>query len=376
MDQAEKTVKDLLQIAGIKINGRNPWDIQLHDNRFYKRILTDGSLGLGESYMEGWWDSRQLDETMSRIMTARLDNKIKKSLKLILFVLKHKLINVADKKRAFKVGQQHYDFGNELYENMLDPDLNYSCGYWKGAKNLQEAQIAKLDLICRKMHLKKGMRVLDIGCGWGNFARHAAKNYGVEVVGITVSKEQSKLAQIRCKDLPVTIKVMDYRDLKEKPFDRIVSIGMFEHVTYKNYDTYMRVAESMLKQNGLFLLHTIGLKISQTTNDPWADKYIFPNSLVPSLTQIAKAVEGKFIIEDVHNFGYYYFKTLMEWYKNFEKNWPKLQKMYPEKYNQTFYRMWKYYLLASAGGFKARNLQLFQIVLSKNDIPEVYQAIR
>ena len=386
MDQAEKTVKSILKLADIKINGKRPWDIHVSDNRFYKRILNDGSLGLGESYMDGWWESKQIDETIARMLRARLDKKIKKSLSLILFLLKHKIINIADKKRAFKVGEQHYDLGNELYEAMLDPDLNYSCGYWKdipnpekaykNPKNLHKAQIAKLDLICRKLHLKKGMRVLDIGCGWGNFAYHAAKKYGVEVVGITVSKEQAALARKRCEGLPVTIKVMDYRDLKDDNFDRIVSIGMFEHVTYKNYDIFMTVAARSLKKDGLFLLHTIGGNESAFAGEPWEEKYIFPNSHLPSLAQIAKAAENKFVVEDVHNFGYYYYPTLMSWFRNFDKNWPRLKKTNPEKYDERFYRMWKYYLLSFAGGFKVRMLVLFQVVLSKSDIPQVYQSVR
>lgn len=376
MDQAEATIKSLVKLADIKINGKRPWDIQVYDPRFFSRALTEGSVGFGESYMDGDWDSGQLDETIARIVKAELGNKIKKSLNLIAFILKSKLINVASKSRSFKVGQHHYDLGNELYEAMLDPDLNYSCGYWKDATTLHEAQIAKLDLICRKLYLKKGLKVLDIGCGWGSFAKYAAEKYGVDVLGVTVSKEQAQLAQKRCKGLPVKIKVIDYRDIKERNFDRIVSIGMFEHVNYKNHATFMKIAKESLKKDGLFLLHTIGANESLFSNEPWIDKYIFPNGLVPSLAQIAKSAERKFIIEDVHNFGIYYYPTLMSWYKNFHKSWKVLSKKYPEKYNKRFYRMWEYYLLSCAGNFKARGLQLYQVVLSQGNAYKPYQSVR
>lgn len=376
MNQAKETVQNFFKLADVKIDGKRPWDLTVHNERFYRRVVVDGTLGLGESYMDGDWDCQQIDEMISRVLKAQLDKKVKKSPALLFFILKQKVTNIASKKRAFKVGEQHYDLGNELYENMLDPDLNYSCGYWKNAKTLHAAQIAKIDLICKKLYLKEGMRVLDIGSGWGNFAKFAARKYKVEVVGITVSKEQAALAQKRCKGLPVKFNVMDYRDLEGEKFDRIVSIGMFEHVNYKNHETFMRVSERMLKDDGLFLLHTIGSRDTKLSNDPWMHKYIFPNSKVPSLAQIAKACEQKFVIEDVHNFGFYYYPTLMNWLKNFDKNWEGLSQKYPDKYDARFYRMWKYYLMICAGGFKSRGLQLFQVVISKGVRPEVYQSIR
>jgi cyclopropane-fatty-acyl-phospholipid synthase len=376
MDQAELTIKSLLKHANIKINGKNPWDIQVYDNRFYKHALTEGSIGLGESYMDGDWDSDQLDETVSRIASAKLETKIKKSPALIAYILKNKLLNTAGKKGAKKVARIHYDLGNELYERMLDSDLNYTCAYWKDAKTLHDAQNAKLELICRKLYLKKGMRVLDIGAGFGNFLRYAAINYGVRGVGISLSKEQNALARKMSKGLPLKYLEKDYRDLKGEKFDRIISIGMFEHVNYKNHGVFMEAASRVLKDDGLFMLHTIGSRESYTVNDPWMDKYIFPNSVVPSLTQIAKAAEYKFTIEDVHNFGPYYYLTLMEWFKNFHKNWKDLKKNYPRKYDERFYRMWKYYLMVSAGGFKSRGLQLYQIVLSKGNGGKIYQSIR
>ena len=385
MDKAEHIIKEILTSADITINGNRPWDIHVHDPRFYQRILTDGSLGFGESYMDKWWDCEALDEAIARIMRADSDKKLPKTLKLIAFLLQRRFFNIARGKRAYIVGQHHYDIGNELYQRMLDPDMNYSCGYWKGMhldkdwrdpKKLTKAQQAKLDLICRKLQLQKGMKVLDIGSGWGNFARYAAQNYGVRVVGITVSKEQAKKAKERCKGLPVTFRVQDYREMKPELFDRVVSIGMFEHITHKNYETFMRIVDHCLARDGLFLLHCIGANVTTFANDPWNEKYIFPNSHVASLAQIAKSAEGKFIVEDMQNFGSYYYTTLLAWYENFTKHWKELVQLYPEKYTDRFYRMWTYYLLSCAGAFKCRSLLLFQIVFSKNNNLGVYEAVR
>ena len=248
----------------------------------------------------------------------------------------------------------------------------YTCGYWKDAENLDQAQEAKLDLTCRKIGLQPGMRVLDIGCGWSGFGKFAAEAYGAEVVGVTVSKEQVKLAQERCKGLPVETKLQNYEELGDEKFDRIVSLGMFEHVGYKNYRKFMEIAHRCLEDDGLFLLHTIGNNESATHTNPWMQKYIFPNGMMPSMAQIGKAAEKLFVVEDWHNFGSDYDKTLMAWHQNFEKHWPELK----EKYGERFHRMWRYYLLQAAGTFRARDLQLWQIVLSKKGIPGGYTSIR
>ena len=245
-------------------------------------------------------------------------------------VVKAKLFNLQSFRRAFEVGEKHYDLGNDLFVPMLGKSMTYSCGYWKKTDNFNSAQEAKMDLICRKLDLKRGQKVLDIGCGWGSFAKYAAENYGVEVTGITVSKEQLEFAENLCQGLPVKFRLMDYRKLNEK-FDHIVSVGMIEHVGVKNYRTYMKVAKRCLKENGLFLLHTIGGLKSGNTTDPWINKYIFPNGMIPSLKQLARSVEGLFVVEDLHNFGADYDKTLMAWHKNFKKAWPKLKKKYGEK---------------------------------------------
>lgn len=362
----------LLEEAGINVNGNNPWDIQIYDERFYKRVITQAELGLGESYMDGWWDVEKLDEMIYRIVKADLQNKVKRNFKVALQLSGFYLLNLQSRRRAFIIGERHYDLGNDLFECMLDKRMNYSCAYWKNASDLDEAQENKLELVCKKLFLEPGMKILDIGCGWGAFARYAAEKYKVSVIGITVSKEQAKLAVELCKGLPVEIRLQDYRDVNEK-FDKIVSIGMFEHVGYKNYRKYFEVVAKNLKDDGLFLLHTIGEARSVKSTDLWTHKYIFPNGMLPSISQIAKAVEGLFVVEDIHNFGADYDKTLMAWYENFNRNWNKLK----DKYGERFYRMWKYFLLSSAGGFRARNkIQLWQIVLSKKGVPGGYVSIR
>jgi len=374
----EDYIKTLFQSAGVEVNGPGDADIQIINPDFYRRVIRDGSLGLGESYMDGWWEVKKMDELIYRILHASLEEKVK-NMKTYVYYLKALVVNPAKKSRAFEVGEKHYDLGNLLFQKMLDKRMAYSCGYWKEAKNLNEAQEAKLDLICRKLELKSGMRVLDIGCGWGSFCKYAAEKYGVEVVGVTVSKEQVDYATADCQGLNVKIKLLDYRDLNneimlgsEEPFDRVVSVGMIEHVVYKNYRTFMDTVNNLLKEDGLFLLHTIGANKSVVANDPWSGKYIFPNSHVPSVKQIAGAAEGLFIMEDWHNFGAHYDMTLMAWFRNFDRSWGELKPTYDAR----FYRMWKYYLLSSAGSFRARNVQLWQIVFSKKGVPRGYETVR
>jgi len=367
----QQTIQDILDIADIQINGDRPWDIQVRNHRFYQRLLAGGSLALGESYMDGWWDCEALDQFFAKIMQARLDRKIKHSPRALWAIFKAKIANPQGRSKAYEIGRRHYDIGNDLFEVMLDRQMNYSCGYWKNAENLNEAQEAKLDLICRKLGLKPGMRILDIGCGWGGFAKFAAENYDVRVLGITVSREQVEYASRCCAQVAVEIQFQDYRTLNDI-FDRIISIGMFEHVGFKNYRTYMQVAHRCLAPDGLFLLHTIAGNTSVSSTDPWINKYIFPNSMLPSAKQITSAAEGLFVLEDWHSFGPHYDDTLMAWYGNFKTNWDKIK----DAYDQRFFRMWTYYLLSCAGSFRARRNQLWQIVFSKTGVTGGYTSIR
>ncbi len=364
-EKAEQTVRELLSVAGIQINGENPWDIRVHDRRFYRRVLAGGSLYLGESYMDGVWDAERPDQFCQRLFEARLEERAKRSPQAVLLALWWRIFNPQAPRRAFEIGKRHYDLGNDLFERMLDPRMVYSCGYWAEASTLAEAQEAKLDLICRKLELAPGMRLLDIGCGWGSLLEFAAEHYGTEGVGVTVSEQQASLARERCRGLPVRIELKDYRELTEQ-FERVASVGMVEHVGSRNYPTYMNVAHRCLKPGGLFLLHTIGSNRSVQSTDPWIEKYIFPNSMLPSLAQLARAAEPYFLAEDLHSFGPYYDHTLMAWDRNFRARWPEIA----DHYGERFYRMWRFFLNACAASFRTRRIQLWQILLGKNPRPQ------
>ncbi len=371
-DRYKKITEEILGLAEVKINGSNPWDIRIHNDKFYRRAITESELGIGESYMDSWWDAEKVDEFIYKILVAQLDKKLRRKFSILFRLFTAQLFNLQSKRRAFIIAEKHYDLGNDLFQNMLDKRMNYSCAYWKDAGSLDEAQENKLELICRKLYLKPGMRVLDIGCGWGAFGKYSAEKYNVEVVGITVSKEQVELGSKLCEGFPVEFRLMDYRDLNDK-FDRIVSVGMIEHVGYKNYKAFFEIANKCLKDEGLFLLHTIGNIKTEKANDLWTNKYIFPNGMLPSVAQFGRAIENIFVMEDWHNFGADYDKTLMAWYNNFDKNWDKIK----SKYSERFFRMWKYFLLSAAGSFRSRKRnQVWQIVLSKNGVPGGYQSIR
>ncbi len=366
-------IRELAAAAGVTLNGDAPWDIRIRDAGAYRRILAQGSLGFGEAYMDGLWECERLDQLFDRLLRSGVEEKIDGMLRLRLLgdVLRHSLFNLQSGRRAFQVGERHYDIGNDVFEAMLDPSLSYSCAYWHDAASLRDAQHRKLDMICRKLELRPGERLLEIGCGWGGLAFHAANYYGVEVTGITVSKEQQAVAESRCAGLPVSIGLMDYRKLDGR-FDKVVSVGMFEHVGPKNYATYFDTVNRVLKADGLFLLHTIGTAVTTPRTDPWIDKYIFPNGKLPSAVEIAAAVERRFLIEDWHNFGTDYDRTLMAWWDNFQTAWPFLE----ARYGKRFYRMWKYYLMSCAGFFRSRQGQLWQMVLSKPERIPAYRSVR
>lgn len=373
-NKSKAFVAGLLEGADIVINGSRPWDIRVNDERVYDRVLMQGTLGFGEAYMDGWWDAEAIDQLVYRILKFDLRAAVKIDLPTIWSLLRSRLVNL-QRLRAFEVGEKHYDLGNELYAAMLDPRMVYSCGYWKEATTLAEAQEAKLDLICRKAGLEPGMRVLDIGSGWGGLLKFAAERYGITGVGVTVSREQADFANAHRDGLPIETRLEDYLSLTGK-FDRIVSVGMFEHVGARNYRTYMKKARELLAPDGLFVLHTIGGSLSQSHGDPWAEKYIFPNGMLPSPAQLGKAIEGLFVMEDWHNFGAYYDPTLMAWLHNFEAAWPELVAAYPDKYDERFRRMWRYYLTSFAGAFRTRLIQLWQVVLSPSGVAGGYQSIR
>jgi cyclopropane-fatty-acyl-phospholipid synthase len=366
-----ETVAQLLEGTGVRIGGDNPQDLQVHDARLFHRFLRGGTLAMGEAYVEGWWDCGALDDLTFRLFRhGMVERNVRRNPRFYFDVLRALATPIGGVSRVHKIGETHYDHGNELFEAMLDSRMVYSCGYWADATTLEEAQLAKLDLVCRKLRLERGMHVLDVGCGWGGFAQYAAEKYGARVTGITVSREQQRLASERCRGLPVEIRFQDYRAVRGR-FDRIVSIGMFEHVGPAYYRTHMAAMAELLADDGLFMLHTIGYPHSSYSN-PWMTRYIFPGSYMPSIQQIGAALEGLFIVEDLHGFGPYYDRTLMAWCRNFDDHWDALKSRYDER----FRRMWRYYLLTCAGSFRARSAQLWQWVLSRRGVVGGYQSIR
>lgn len=371
MSDYEALVKNLLQEAGVQIGGDSPWDIQVHNPDFYSRAIIQGTLGLGESYMDGWWSCKSVDELFNRLVSAQLHIKARISLRFKLIILTGRLVNRQTRSRSMKVVNTHYNAENEILMSFLDDYKQYSCAYFKDTDDLNTAQRQKLDLIFKKLGLSSSDHLLDIGCGYGGLARYAAEHFGCKVTGITPSAEQAVFAREFCRGLDVEFLQADYRDLKGS-FSKIVSVGMFEHVGHRNYSRFMSIVRGCLQDEGLFLLHTIGGNTSVHCNDPWIEKYIFPNGMLPSVRQIAKAAEELLVIEDIHNFGQYYDNTLMAWHQAFVLNWPRFRDRFDEK---TF-RKWTYYFLHLAGTFRGRKNQLWQVVFSKKGVPGGYQAVR
>jgi cyclopropane-fatty-acyl-phospholipid synthase len=362
--RAPEIVRDALARAGVTLGGHAPWDVRINDPRVYQRILRQGSLGVGESFTDGWWDCDALDQMIDRLVRARVQSKLGASWVLGLQLVKARLFN-RQAARAFEVGERHYDVGNDLYEAMLDRRMVYTCAYWNGADTLEAAQEAKLDLVCRKIGLRAGARVLDLGCGWAGFASFAAEHYGANVVGYTVSREQVAWAKAHYAHLPIDIRLDDYRNATGR-YDAVVSIGLMEHVGAKNHRAYMEQAVRCLVPGGVAFIHTIGGAHAQTQIDPWFEKYIFPNAAIPSLGQLTGAMEGILVPEDVHNIGPHYDQTLMAWWRNFNDAWPRLR----DKYGDRFYRSWKYYLLVSAAYFRTRQHNLYQVVATPTGTPQ------
>ncbi len=369
-DSLKARAVELLHRADIHLDGPAPTDLHVHDERLFSRVFAHGSLGLGEAYMEGWWDVDDLPGFFTRVLSAQIDRELK-TLDTLIAHLKARFINLQRGDHAFEIGKAHYDLGNDLFQAMLGKRLVYSCGYWAQADNLDDAQEAKLDLVCRKLRLEPGMHVLDVGCGWGEALKFAAERYGVSGVGITVSQEQADYARELCAGLPIEIRLQDYHDVDET-FDAVYSIGMFEHVGGKNYRSYFEMVRRCLKSDGLSVLHSIGSNGPPAQPDPWIEKYIFPNSVIPAASQVAAALEDLFVVEDWHNFGADYDRTLTAWTANFDAAWPSLS----ARYDDTFRRMWHFYLATSAAVFRSRRDQLWQLTLSPDGVPGGYRVPR
>lgn len=369
---ARSAIENILAKADIRIGGERPWDIKVTNEDIYARVARYGSLGAGEAYMEGWWDCAAIDQMICKLSRAHLDDSFSSSgLASAALKLYQSLFNLQNRVKSFEVGRKHYDFGNDMFAWMLGPSMNYSCGYWREAKNLDEAQRAKMDLICRKLKLEPGMTVLDIGCGWGALALYMAEKRGARVTGISISAQQIAYARERDKEGLASWILDDYRSLEGK-FDRIVSVGMFEHVGYKNYRSFMRECQRLLVPDGLFLLHTIGSNYQRKGTDPWIDKYIFPNGMLPSQVNLTQAFVDFFIMEDWQNFGADYDKTLMAWAERFRKGYEEGR----FECGKEQARMFLYYLLTCAGSFRARDMQLWQLVLSPAGVPGGYLSER
>jgi len=367
---ARRFIERVLDTADVRLDGQRPWDIQVRDLRMPARVLAHGTLGLGESYMDGDWTCERLDELFDRLLRADVGARLATHA-AFWHHLRARVLNLQTGSRAWQVGRTHYDLGNDFYAAMLDARMTYTCAFWSGgATTLDAAQVHKLDLVCRKLQLRPGLRMLDIGCGWGSLMRFAAERYGVTCVGVTISAAQATLGREHCAGLPVEFRLADYRTLDE-PFDRIVSLGMFEHVGHKNHGTFMQVLRRCLHPWGLALLHTIGRNEQGHGTDPWIHRYVFPNGELPTIAQIGRACEHRFVVEDLHNFGADYDRTLMAWHANVEAAWPR----FADRLGERFHRLWRYYLLSCAGAFRARDIQLWQWVLSPPGRPGVYPRL-
>jgi cyclopropane-fatty-acyl-phospholipid synthase len=361
-------LESLLEGSSVRIDGGRPWDIRVHRDRLYRRALR-GSLGIGESYVDGDWDCDALDELFRRVLSGNAQGKALIRAARAFKALQSRFTNLQTKRRSRAVAEEHYDIDHRMYALFLGPWNQYTCCFFDGTRDLERAEVLKLELLCDKLELKPGDRLLDIGCGWGGFAKYAAATRGCEVTGISLSEEQIRYAVEYTRGLPVAIRKLDYRDLPGSglpPFDKVSIVGMLEHVGYKNYATIMGVVHQMLKPDGLFLLHTIGNCEKTTVVDPWIEKYIFRNSMAPAMSQLSDAAEGRFVIEDWENYGHYYVPTLQAWYDRFNANWDRIRALPTAKpFDERFRRMWNYYLMSSKAAFDVEQLHLWQLVMTR-----------
>lgn len=367
----EHRVRKLLNEAEIEINGNNQGDIHVHNPKLYSRVMAGGSLALGESYMDGWWDSDRLDVFFTKLLQSNIQDKVQSDPATILAGLHARIFNSQQGNKAFEIGKRHYDMGNALFERMLGKTMAYSCAFFDGVKDLDHAQTNKINTSLNKLHAKPGMTLLDIGCGWGSIIHQAASTYKLDATGITVSHEQKEWSNraIAADNLEgsARVKYQKWQDLpSDQQYDRIISIGAFEHFGYKNYKSFFEKVRSVLKDDGIFLLHTIGGLTPVHANEPWLEKYIFPHSMLPAMSQISKASTGVLAMKHVEEKGRNYDPTLMAWYTNLDKNWEEIRKTDPSHYDTRFRRMMDYYLLMCAGTFRSGKNQVWQIIFTKD----------
>ena len=342
---------------------RPEFTVTLNEDLDKKELLTSTSLALGEAYMKEELEvDRDLYEVLNLFLGQMGKFKTDKS------ALKKLILTSKAKKNQEKEVRFHYDIGNEFYRLWLDETMSYSCGYFKNAEDtLYDAQVNKADHILEKLQLQEGMTLLDIGCGWGFLLMRAAKKYGIKGTGITLSKEQYQkfsedIEREGLKDR-LQVELMDYRDLKHSgvQFDRVVSVGMLEHVGRGNYELFMENAEAVLKPEGLFLLHYISAQ-KEHEGDPWIKKYIFPGGTIPSLREIIDILpEYEFHVLDIESLRRHYNRTLLCWRENFLKHRAEIARMQGEE----FTRMWELYLASCAATFNNGIIDLHQILTSK-----------
>mmetsp|Transcript_2643 Transcript_2643/g.5371 ORF Transcript_2643/g.5371 Transcript_2643/m.5371 type:complete len:414 (+) Transcript_2643:74-1315(+) len=369
---AEALARYIVKVGGISDSLYD--HVEFHDPTAWYDIITQGNLGVAESYMHGKIKVDPLPFFLTLLNGTALGTRRKEGSDYMVFfmdminlptALAGRLFNQQTRERSTRVTKQHYDAGNDLYERMLGPSMSYTCAYWRNATTLDEAQTNKFDLIRRKLELQDGMKVADLGMGWGTAAAYMHKHGRVEVTGVSLSEEQVKWAQANLAKTGLKFVWEDYRDHCENPanvgtYDRVYSIGMLEHVGFKNHATLFKCIKRLLKPDGLAVVHTIGEPDFLPNSDPFLDKYIFPGAVIPALSSVSAAIENDFILEDFQNFGYDYAKTLAVWAVNSEAFF----RDNPTAYTPEFQRMWDYYLKMCEALFELRINQLWHFVLS------------
>jgi cyclopropane-fatty-acyl-phospholipid synthase len=357
MNVYKKAVERILSTVDVRIGGSRPFDMQVHSDLFYKRVLLEGSVGLGESYMDGLWDCADLEELVFRFVESGIERRFRLLPGFVTMNALGHLVNRQPRSLGERTSR-HYNTDNDLFASFLGKYKNYSCAFYEEGDDLDTAQLKKMDLICDELCLRPGENVLDIGGGWGEIAKHMASR-GCRITSINIADEQMRAAREHCKGASVDVVKCDYRDVAGT-FDKIAIIAMMSHVGHKNHRPLFETVHRHLAPDGLVFVDTVGSAVSLQNGNPWIDKYIFPGIVFPSIQQISRAVEGLFVIEAVRNFGASYVKTLRAWNANLRRAWPRLSHRHDERTR----RMFEFFFLTVAGFFRARDFQNWYVVLS------------